>query len=71
MVTRRLVIETRGDESRLICNDCQRPFLTIEQGELRFLSKHGSQHHENILTLEHLRMLIVELHRQLHPPERW
>lgn len=67
----RLTIETVGDVSRLICSHCQRPFLELENGEMIFESKHGSAKHENVLTGEHLRMVAVELYRQMHPPERW
>lgn len=68
---RRLTIETKGDEAALICGGCSRTFLQIENGEVKFLSKHGNAQHENILTLDHLKMIIVELERQLQPYEHW
>lgn len=69
--THRFVLETRGAVSVLICKDCQRPFLDIVDGQIRLKSKHGSVEHENFLTIDHLRMLAVEMYRQTHPPERW
>lgn len=70
---RRLTIESSGDTASLICGagECDRPFLKIEDGEVKFLSKHGNAQHENVLTLDHLRMIILELERQLQPYERW
>jgi hypothetical protein len=68
---RRLTIEARGDQAALICGSCGRAFLTIENGEMTFLSKHGSSQHENVLTEEHLKMIAVELQRQKPPFERW
>lgn len=67
---RRLTIESDGDRATLICGGCKLPFLTIENGEIKFLSKHGSAQHENILTADHLKMIQVELERQLQY-ERW
>lgn len=69
--THKFVLETRGNVSVLICSHCQRPFLDIENGEVRIKTKHGSIEHENFLTVDHLRMLAVEMYRQTHPPERW
>ena len=66
-----LKVEYRGDESACICESCHLPFLTIENGELLVISKHGSQRHENIITLEQLRMIAFEMYRQKHPPEIW
>ena len=68
---RRLTIESHGDNAALICGGCDRPFLKIEDGEIRFLSKHGNAQHENILTLDHLRMIEIEIKRQLQPYEQW
>lgn len=67
----KFTLETRGDASVLICQHCQRPILDIENGELKIDSKHGSVKHENLLTMDHLRMIAVEMYRQTHPPERW
>jgi len=67
----RLTIETRGSAAVLICSHCQRPFLDIENGELRIRTKHGSKEHENFLTVEHLRMIAVEMFRQTHPPKEF
>jgi hypothetical protein len=62
---------SRGETSVLICSDCKRPFLDVENGEVRIKTKHGDQIHENRLTVEHLRMIAIEMWRQAHPPERW
>lgn len=72
--THKFVLETRGDVSVLICSHCKRPFMDIENGQVRVFTKHGSVEHENILTIEHLKMMAVEMYRQTHPPrppERW
>lgn len=69
-MTHRLTIETRGESSVLLC-ECGQPFLKIVDGEVRIGSKHGSDKHENTLTIEHLRMIAVEMYRQTHPPQRW
>lgn len=69
----KFVLETRGDVSVLICNcdGCELPFLEVRNGLVSIQSKHGSSKHENELTIDHLRMLAVEMYRQIHPPERW
>lgn len=67
----RLTIEKRGDATVLICGDCDLPFLSIKNGELRFQNKHGSAKHENIITLDQIRTVIFEAWKQLHPPEYW
>lgn len=72
--THKFALETRGSVSVLICSECKRPFLDIENGEIRIKSKHGSSEHENRLTIDHLRMLAVAMYTQLHPPrppESW
>lgn len=69
--THKFVLETRGDVSVLLCNHCQLPILEIVNGLVSIQSKHGSSKHENLLTIDHLRMLAVEMYRQTHPPERW
>ena len=70
---RRLTIESTGDTAALICGtgSCERPFLKIEDGEVKFLSKHGNAQHENILTRDHLRMILLEIERQLQPYQQW
>jgi ribosome-binding ATPase YchF (GTP1/OBG family) len=68
---KRLVIETRGNSVVLICADCERPFLSIENGALKFQNKHGAQLHENTINLEQLRTVIFEGWKQLHPTEYW
>ena len=66
----RLTVETRGDGSaHIICGECARPFLELVDGEVKFISKHGSAVHENILPFEHLRLIMTLLYQQLHPPE--
>jgi len=65
----RLIIETRGDASVLICNHCHKPFLEIADGEVRLQNKHGNKIHKNVLTIDHLRMIAFELYRQAHPPD--
>jgi len=67
----KLTLENRGNVTALLCNGCQRPFATIENGEFKILSKHGSKIDENVLTAEHLRMIAFEMWRQGNPPERW
>jgi hypothetical protein len=67
----RFNLETRGETSALICNHCKRPFLEVKNGVIELHAKHGSNTHENVLTVEHLRMLAIEMYRQTHPPERW
>jgi hypothetical protein len=70
----KFTLETRGEVSVLICSHCKRPFADIENGQVRFKSKHGSSEHENLLTIDHLRMLAVAMYTQLHPPrppESW
>lgn len=69
----KFVLETRGDVSVLICNcdGCVLPILEIKGGLVGIQSKHASSKHENFLTIDHLRMLAVEMYRQSHPPERW
>lgn len=69
--THKFNLETANDISRLTCSNCQRPILTISNGEIQVLSKHGSSQHENSLTIDHLRMLAVVMYAQLHPPERF
>lgn len=67
-----LHIETRGDVSVLICSSCKRPLLTIKAGTMVIDSRHGSATHTNTLTASHLKMLIVEMARQLQPDiEHW
>jgi len=67
-----LLLETRGDESVLLCSKCRRPILTIRDGALRIQSKHGSSLHDNALTESHLRMIAVEMNRQNSAGfERW
>lgn len=70
---RTLTVESVGDSAKVLCgtSGCRKPFLAIEDGEVRFLSKHGSAMHENILTKSQLEMLLVEIARQLLPYERW
>lgn len=70
---RRLTIESSGDTAALICGagECDRPFLVIEDGEVKFLSKHGNAQHENILTRDHLKMILLEIDRQLQPYQQW
>jgi hypothetical protein len=67
----RLTIETRGGKSVLICGHCERPFLEIENGVAVFQNKHGKASHDNRLTLEHLKMIGIEILRQLNPPQYW
>jgi hypothetical protein len=68
----RLTVETKDDGSAaIICGECGRPFLEIANGEVKFVSKHGSGVHENILPFEHMRVLMTLLYQQLHPPEIW
>ena len=68
----RLIIEQRESCSVLICNHCQKPFLEIGNGKVKFQNKHGSKIHQNELTLEQWRMIGFELYRQLRPPnEGW
>lgn len=67
----RLTIEARDGAVVLICADCDRPFLSIENGELTFQNKHGAQLHNNAIGLEQLRMVMFEVWRQLHPTEYW
>lgn len=69
-MTHRLTIENREGSSVLLC-ECGKPFLEIVDGEVRIGSKHGSEKHENTLTIDDLEMLAVMLLRQLHPPRRW
>lgn len=69
--THRFALETKGNAAALICQHCRKPFLDIQNGEARIVSKHSSSEHENFLTIEHLKMLAVEMYRQTHPPERW
>ena len=64
----RLIIEQRENGSVLICNHCQKPFLEISDGTIKFQNKHGSKMHQNVLTLEQWRMIGFELYRQLRPP---
>lgn len=66
-----LLLETRGDESVLLCSTCKRPILTIRDGALRIQSKHGSTLHDNSLTASHLKMLAIEMNRQTGGYERW
>lgn len=67
-----LKLESSGAQTRLICKDCERAFLIIENGELQFLSKHGAKQHENVLTRDHVRLVLFEMYRQSPPePERW
>ena len=67
----RLIIEKRGEATVLICSDCERPFLSIQNGELKFQNKHGAKFHENTITLDQIRTVIFEAWKQLHPPEYW
>jgi hypothetical protein len=68
----RLIIEHRESGSVLICNRCQKPFLEISDGKVRFQNKHGSQIHKNELTIDHLRVIAFEMYRQSRPPsEGW
>jgi hypothetical protein len=53
----RLIIEHRESGSVLICNRCQKPFLEISDGKVKFQNKHGSQIHKNELTIDHLRVI--------------
>lgn len=68
---KRLTFETRGESVALICSDCDRPFLVIENGELKFQNKHGSKAHENTISFEQMRTVIFEAWKQLHPTEYW
>jgi hypothetical protein len=68
----RLIIEHRKSGSVLICNRCQKPFLEISDGKVKFQNKHGSQIHKNELTIDHLRVIAFEMYRQSRPPtEGW
>lgn len=67
----RFVLESRGSTSVLICSCCHRPFLSIENGEIRITEKHGNDRHSNSLTIEHLRMLLALMTQQTTKPERW
>lgn len=67
----RLTLEKRGDATVLICGDCDRPFLVIENGELKFQNRHASKVHENTISLDQIRTVIFEAWKQLHPAEYW
>jgi hypothetical protein len=72
MVKRSLLLETRGNASVLLCHKCNLPFFRIENGVMSVESKHGSAKHTNTLTIAHLKMLLIEMVRQLTPePEQW
>ena len=60
----RLILEIRESKSVLICQHCDKPILEIEEGEIKILSKHGSRKHNNVLTIEYLKMLVFEMQRQ-------
>jgi hypothetical protein len=64
----RLIIEQRETGCVLICNHCQKPFLEIVNGKIKFQNKHGSTIHKNELTIDHVRMIAFEMYQQLRPP---
>ena len=68
---KRLIVDRR-DVLTVRCSDCHLPFLEIADGEIKILSKHGSKKHKNSLTIDHVKMLLVEMLRQQRPePEYW
>jgi antitoxin (DNA-binding transcriptional repressor) of toxin-antitoxin stability system len=69
---RQLLLEVGDGETRIICQHCSRPFITVRDGQVIVISKHGSSKDENVLTLDHLRIIAEELKRQLRPvAEYW
>lgn len=67
-----LILQTRGSISVMICKHCQLPICEIVDGTIKIESKHGSKKHVNTLTSSHIKMVLVEIARQLRPePEQW
>lgn len=70
--TRKLLLETDEGEVRVLCGHCDLPFVSIREGEATVFAKHGGRRHENVLTMETLRIIAGVMARQLNPgPERW
>lgn len=67
----RLILEIRAGKSVLICQRCDRPILEIVDGELTIESRHASDRHKNVLTVEYLQMLVFEMRRQTNPSMNW
>lgn len=51
----------------LICEHCNRPTLKVENGEIQLLNKHGSATHENILSLDDLKLIAAVIFAQNNP----
>lgn len=60
----RIILEIRATKSVLVCQHCDRPISEIAKGELTVESRHGSERHVNVLTVEYLNILVSEMLRQ-------
>ena len=68
------LIVDRRDVLTLRCTECHLPFLEIADGELSIQSKHGANKHQNSLSIEQVKKLLLEMVRQQRPrpkPETW